>query len=333
MLILHAPNIHQGGGRTLLIALIGALAAPARLHLDERMRPIPDLPEGVEVVRFAPTLSGRIKAERVLQDRTRPGDRVLCLGNLPPLLRLRVRASVFVQNRYLVDRTGLADLPLKTRLRLLAERLWLRSRHADCDIIVQSETMARQIERSLGRVARVVPFLPMPARAAAVASGVADFIYVASGEAHKNHAVLIEAWERLARQGITPSLDLTIDAGSRPDLAGRLQAAAAAGARIRCLGGLDSDEVAGLYQSAKALIYPSLFESFGLPLLEAKQAGLPVLAPERDYVRDVIEPDITFDPTSQRSIARAVRRFLGVPDAPAEPLDPAAFLAALELPR
>ena len=45
-------------------------------------------------------------------------------------------------------------------------------------------------------------------------------------------------------------------------------------------------------------------------LLEARALGVPVLAPERDYVRDVCEPRQTFDPASPRSIADAVRRFL-----------------------
>lgn len=72
-----------------------------------------------------------------------------------------------------------------------------------------------------------------------------------------------------------------------------------------------------MYGQSRAAIYPSLFESFGLPLLEAKEAGLPVLASERDYVRDVIEPNITFDPLSPLSIARAVMRHLGCSERPA----------------
>jgi glycosyltransferase involved in cell wall biosynthesis len=53
-------------------------------------------------------------------------------------------------------------------------------------------------------------------------------------------------------------------------------------------------------------------ESLGLPLIEARREGLPVLAAELDYVRDVIDPDEAFDPYSKISIARAVKRFLGL---------------------
>jgi hypothetical protein len=44
--------------------------------------------------------------------------------------------------------------------------------------------------------------------------------------------------------------------------------------------------------------------------MEAQAAGLPILAAELDFVRDVCEPTVTFDPHSARSIARAVERFL-----------------------
>ena len=76
------------------------------------------------------------------------------------------------------------------------------------------------------------------------------------------------------------------------------------------VGVLPHDRLLAMYRASGALIYPSSFESFGLPLIEARQAGLPVLAPELDYVRDVIDPDETFDPRSPISIARAVRRYL-----------------------
>ncbi len=80
-----------------------------------------------------------------------------------------------------------------------------------------------------------------------------------------------------------------------------------------------------LYLRAGALIYPSFSESLGLPLLEAQAAGLPVLASERDYVRDLLEPDETFDPASPLSIARAVKRHPGRPEAPLKMLNASQF--------
>ena len=58
------------------------------------------------------------------------------------------------------------------------------------------------------------------------------------------------------------------------------------------------------------MIFPSLLESFGLPLIEAEYFSTPILAPELDYVRDVVKPHQTFDAQSPVSICSAVLRFL-----------------------
>jgi glycosyltransferase involved in cell wall biosynthesis len=138
-----------------------------------------------------------------------------------------------------------------------------------------------------------------------------DFIYVASGEAHKNHKALINAWGILADEGLFPSLALTLVPEQAPELCAlAAKEMVSRGARIHTIGFVSHERVMSMYRESGALIYPSIFESFGLPLIEAQQVGLPVLAPELDYVRDVIEPDETFDPRSPISIARAVRRHL-----------------------
>ncbi|RYH16174.1 MAG: glycosyltransferase family 1 protein, partial [Alcaligenaceae bacterium] len=61
---------------------------------------------------------------------------------------------------------------------------------------------------------------------------------------------------------------------------------------------------------SSALIFPSVAETFGLPMLEARAGQLPIIASERDFVRDVCNPQQTFDPASPHSIARAVLRFM-----------------------
>ena len=53
---------------------------------------------------------------------------------------------------------------------------------------------------------------------------------------------------------------------------------------------------------------------------------MPILAAERDYVRDVVAPVVSFDPESALSIARAVMRYQGWGAEPAMPGDAASFL-------
>ena len=333
-LFVHALNVHQGGGRTLLSALLKALPDFAEVHvsLDTRMQPPEGMPKSIRIKRVQPTLIERLKAERWLVDNVHSGDVVLCFGNLPPLFKLRGHIVVFVQNRYLIDDVSLDDLPFKDKVRLSIERLWLSARMENvAEFIVQTPAMKRLLtNRMQGHkfaVVKVVPFVAEPngyrrkfTQPLVIRNESSDFLYVATGGSHKNHRRLIEGWCLLAEEGLFPSLRLTLDESQNKDLCLNIEEMRQRyGLKITNEGALSHPEILALYIRIDALIYPSTFESFGLPLIEARQAGLRVLAPEMDYVRDVLDPEQTFDPKSPVSIARAVKRFLGV-DEPLLPL-------------
>jgi glycosyltransferase involved in cell wall biosynthesis len=323
-LFLHATNIHQGGGRSLLNALLNKLPGTTKtvLQHDSRM----SLPEGIEQIvqsrRVRPSIGRRFIAERWLAQSVMPEDVVLCFGNLPPLFKLRGRTVVFVQNRYLIDGVQLNGLPLRVRLRLTIERLWLSKRMGNVDeFVVQTPTMKRLLEKKTrGRIpVRILPFMAeLGGYSRKVSLPVMpdkkdfDFVYVASGEPHKNHRRLLEAWCLLAEDGIFPSLLLTLGEVHSATLCREIDVMRQRhGLKVTNAGELSHQDALTLYKKAGAAIYPSTFESFGLPLIEARQAGLPVLASELDYVRDVLDPEQTFDPESSQSIARAVKRFMG----------------------
>lgn len=307
---------------------------PAIATLDERMAVSVSLHAHVGIRRVRPLMGDRFAVERWLSRQVEETDRVLCFGNLPPLFTLRGEVSVFLQNRYLVDdQAPLGALPLKTRIRLRIERAWLITCRSHARrYFVQTPSMQRLAEDRLGVPVTCSPFVPESVLASATTSARSssarfDFLYVASGEAHKNHAMLISAWAMLADEGMFPSLALTLSERISPDLARHIEAERAAkGLHIHNLGVLPHDQLVDLYRDSKALIYPSGFESFGLPLIEAKLAGLPVLAPELDYVRDVLDPTESFDPRSPISISRAVKRFLKERQSTFKPVDAKNFL-------
>jgi glycosyltransferase involved in cell wall biosynthesis len=194
--------------------------------------------------------------------------------------------------------------------------------------------MAVEAHRALGLQAVVLPFCAAPGeysrrrsapRDATVSAH--DFVYVATGEPHKNHRNLMRAWELLAHEGLHPSLCLTVPDAQYPELAADIaHRTAQGGLNVRNLGALAPGDTRELYERSGALIYPSRFESLGLPLIEARAAGIGVLAGELDYVRDSLDPDETFDPSSPVSIARAVKRYLGRPDPPLPMVGPEEFL-------
>lgn len=338
-LFIHATNVHQGGGRSLLHGLLSQI--PEKLEstviLDARMVAYNVVPAHVHIRRVKPSIFERLKSEWWLARNIKPDDVVLCFGNLPPLFKLRGQAVVFLQNRYLIDNVRLDDFPLKIRVRLAIERLWLSHKMANADeFIVQTPSMKRLLEaRTQGRVpVHILPFMTecnSYARSSpqkqAQKSEHGDFLYVASGEPHKNHRHIIEAWRLLAEEGLFPSLRLTLDEDHFRILCCEIEAIHRHyGLKVTNMGVLSHSDVLALYQHVDALIYPSTFESFGLPLIEARQAGLPVLAAELDYVRDVLDPEQSFDPESPVSIARAVKRFLGVNEHPLPLLDAKGFM-------
>lgn len=339
---IHATNVHQGGGRSLLEALLGALHDKAEfvLSLDDRMPTPRDMGNNVQIKRIKPSVLQRLDAERWLARRVAPEDIVLCFGNLPPLFKLRGHTVVFVQNRYLIDDVKLNGFPLRVRLRLVMERLWLSRKMANAsEFVVQTPTMKRLLEiKTRGRVpVRVLPFVAQPngyvrsmPQQKVQKENNCDFVYVASGEPHKNHRQLIEAWCQLAEEGLFPSLCLTLDETSFAGLCHEIEVMRQRyGLKVKNAGGLSHQDVLALYKKAGASIYPSTFESFGLPLIEARQAGLPVLASELDYVRDVLDPEQTFDPESSISIARAVKRFMGMDEQLLPLLDATRFMASV----
>ena len=126
---------------------------------------------------------------------------------------------------------------------------------------------------------------------------------------------LRERGERITGLGLRPPLWLTPDSTRYSELVRVVDDAVRHhGLNIRNLGNVSREAITGVYSTAAALIYPSTLESYGLPLLEARAVGLPILTGELDYVRDVVDPEETFDPHSSLSIARAVKRFLARPE-------------------
>ena len=341
-LIIHAPNIHTGGGKSLLDAILASLPRDrgSLLVADERLAMSGEPSRDLRVERVPATLRGRIGAERWLVKHAAAEDVVLAFGNLPPLFRLRGRVVVFLQNRYLVDEIDLGGFPFAVRMRLRLERYWFASRIARADeVVVQTPSMKNLLLSRLGddHKISVFPFIGDAGRQAertkgeiATDSRSYDFVYVASGEPHKNHHRLVEAWCLLAEQGQYPSLLLTLDKSKFSALCDWIEEKTARfGLKIDNTNMPGNRQPVGFYTQAGALIYPSLLESFGLPLVEAQALGLPVLASELDYVRDVLDPDQSFDPGSSISIARAVQRHLGLDVARPEIRDAAGFVEYL----
>jgi glycosyltransferase involved in cell wall biosynthesis len=128
---------------------------------------------------------------------------------------------------------------------------------------------------------------------------------VSSPSAHKNFARMITAF--LALKG-HDQVELRIVGGggavfSDPDL----ERLASSDPRIKFLGRLSDQALIEQYQNAAAFVFPSLYEGFGIPPLEAQACGCPVLAANAASIPEVLQSSaLYFDPLDVEHISRAM---------------------------
>jgi glycosyltransferase involved in cell wall biosynthesis len=128
-------------------------------------------------------------------------------------------------------------------------------------------------------------------------------LYPARAWPHKNHARLYEAFARLRRE--RPELQLVLTGGGHTGTAPD-------GVEVR--GHVALDELVSLYRRAAALVFPSRYEGFGQPVLEAMACGCPVACSDIPALAEVAGGAArTFTPDDTEGIAAAVRDVLADP--------------------
>ena len=127
-------------------------------------------------------------------------------------------------------------------------------------------------------------------------------LYPARDWPHKNHTRLFEAFAELRRRNPGLELMLTAYDGPVPD-------------GVRALGHVDRKELVRLYRTAAALVFPSLYEGFGQPPLEAMACGCAVACANVAALPEVVgDAARLFDPSSTEEIVAAVEDVLADPD-------------------
>lgn len=144
------------------------------------------------------------------------------------------------------------------------------------------------------------------------------WIYVARLEhPAKNHLRLLAAFEQLRREDPASAGRLVLAGADWHGAEVIHQAIAHSPARdfIHCAGFVSEDDLPAWYSGARGLVFPSLFEGFGLPPIEAMACGCPVVTSGRGSLAEVVaSAAVVFDPEDAGAIAAAMREVAVAPE-------------------
>jgi glycosyltransferase involved in cell wall biosynthesis/GT2 family glycosyltransferase/Flp pilus assembly protein TadD len=137
------------------------------------------------------------------------------------------------------------------------------------------------------------------------------FIYSGGIDFRKNIASLIAAFAQMVRDSIAPYTLVfagELDAGILQNLAQRLRCADVL-SKILAVGFVPDEDLKNLYHGATAMVFPSFYEGFGLPALEAMACATPVIASRRGSLPEIVEQTgLLIEPDSTDEIAQAMMK-------------------------
>jgi alpha-1,3-rhamnosyl/mannosyltransferase len=277
----------------------------------------------------------RVVGEHITMHREHEGNRLLWDQVTLPRLAAETGAEVLLSPYYkgplrspcpvVVTANDVIELhfPGGSRLKRLALPAWMRLVLKRASrVLTLSEFSRRDLVATLGlspsRVA-VVPagidpgFCPHPIvaptdsvlRRLGLPPGYV--LYVGRCAAHKNVGTLVRAWAALP-EALREAHPLVLAGG---DVARFEALGEAAGARVFAPGFVDDNDLAVLYRGAAVMGFPSLYEGFGLPPLEAMASGTPVVAADSSSLPEVLgDAALLADPRNEAHWTSALERVL-----------------------
>ena len=136
-------------------------------------------------------------------------------------------------------------------------------------------------------------------------------LFVGGADPRKNHQILLRAYARLT--GLLASHSLVLVGDARHRFGDMRQTARTFGIESRtvCTGRLSADEMRLLYSHADLFVFPSLYEGFGMPVLEAMACGAPVITSSTTSLPEVAgDAALLVDPEDVEALADAMVRVL-----------------------
>lgn len=222
-------------------------------------------------------------------------DHLIVMGNFPCIFWLKQQTCYFHNTLYLDHTTRSITHQIEVFLFKLAHLLKPKTK-----IFVQTEVVRQRLLKAIkNKNIEVCPLftitpLNLADRNIHKSNEQLTFFYPASLYEHKNHTFLVNVFRKLPAH----TLILTL-----PPKAINVSN------NVKLIGEVIHEIAMKQMCEADAMIFPSLTESLGLPLLEAVANQVPIIAPDLDYVNAVIEDYYAFDPTDPKCLLEAISIF------------------------
>ncbi len=313
--VIFAPNIFIGGGLNQLIEITNDLKKISNnsiLFLDSRINNIckekflKDFPE----VKFISSNYLIILFYDFYINFFLKPAKLICLSNYPSLFCFKKIQILFIQNRYyLLEKIDLTFLK-KIKIFYIRNLIFFKKNTFN-KIIVQTNLMKKITNKNLFKndlhVDTYLSFKYLYNYSNNPQDIKWDFIYPADDAVHKNHDLIIKSLINLSKESIKPKVIFTIKKNSK--LSKRIYSVNKKfGTNITNLGVISEKETINNLKSSRYLLYPSLFESLGLPLLEANYFKIPIISSSESFVFEICKPIATFDAKNIKNIEEIIKK-------------------------
>jgi glycosyltransferase involved in cell wall biosynthesis len=309
MILIDSTYINNGGGLVLLKYLITVLSkAKLNCHflLDIRCKTMFNENIKGKVTFLNPTVINRHKYYKDNGDKYR---KILSFNNIPPSYRTKAEVFTYFHNVSMFE--SYDKIRIKAKILAFLKLNFIKYFLKNTDwFIVQTENVKYNVAQNLNfnpEKIKVIPFFPeLSVIQNFQTKNSNHFIYVSDGNPHKNHLNLIDAWEIVNKYKPEAKLFLTIS-DNYPSL---LKIIKEKNLNITNIGFVNQEDLKNYYNNCGYLIYPSYMESFGLGLIEAASFQCNIIASDKPYVFEVVQPSLVFDPKNHVDIANKVLEVL-----------------------
>ena len=229
-------------------------------------------------------------------------DKIVCLSNIPPPIKLNKTVYIYFHNLLLVTFSLNFSSPYALCLNFLKVQYIKFFNKGSYNWITQTDYSRSLISKKLNinkNLIKLFPFFDIsdiPFIEKNFNSNKLNYLCVTSNSKHKNVSRLINAFFK-ADFSSKKQVNLSITTSGIDQVNDNK--------KIKYLGYLNRQELIKKYTQSQYIVFPSMIESFGLPIIEGIKSGSNVLISNIKSLKEICKPSIVFDPLDEKDIIKA----------------------------